>query len=320
MATKDLKLVHDIYKVKDEKNEKYFLNIKAIDEDGSEVILLDHHNNSGATGSKMLQSITGRNKNDFQQLVIEEYRAYTPGSAGATEPVQVHNVLLRSNKPARTENTEMFGMFGGFQGFVNFTADHSRTKGEIQGLQDRVIELKESKSQLIAKLGFHESENKRLELRIRELEDKIRDLKWKHDDISRDQRNKHDEELRKYKGQSAIIQAGVQGLGGLLMKKLNVSGEVLAGFLGMEVEPETHQSTTKQSMNNVEVETVGELTADQQAVKEKADKLYQWCLQTNPSIMGKVYEIFKLISSSEENLNSFYELAKGEGVSDEIYS
>jgi hypothetical protein len=302
MTTKDLKFVQDIYKGKDERNEKYFLNVKAIDDDGSQVILLDHINNPGATGSKLLQSLTNRIKNDYSEIIIDEYRAYSPGSAGATEAIQTHRINLRSNKPVKP-NQELFNMFGGFQGFVNFTSEQARTKGQIDAFQDRLDELKEQKAQLLTKVGNYEAENKKLENEIRRKEDQLRELKWQYEDKIRDLNNEHDKELRKYKGQSAIINAGVQGLGGFLMKKLNVSGADLAGFLGLDTgnnEPET-QSNQEQSFSatnsNVDPE-----------IKQQADMIYNWLLKTDKTVMNKVYSIFDYISSSENNLNELYEM------------
>ena len=308
MATKDAKLVLDIYRAKDDRGETYYLNIIGIDQDGTETLLLDHINNRGATGAKLLQNLINRTKNDYQQIIVEEYRAFTPGSAGAVEPVQVHNIVFRNNKPAKPEAGDMFNMFGGFQGFVNFTAEQSRTKGQIEALNERIYDLKESKALLLTKLGNYEGENKKLELEIRNLQDKIRELRWKYEDQLRDARNNHDEELRKYKGQSAIISAGMQGVGGLLMKKLNVSPEDLAGFLGFDTETtgqETQQAGAQ--MPNVEVEA--ELSPEQQIIKQKADLIYQWCINSNAQVMEKVYAIFDAINRKEGKLNQLFQMA-----------
>jgi hypothetical protein len=308
MATKDLKFVQDIYKGKDDRNERYFLNVKAIEDNGNVVILLDHTNNSGATGAQLLRNLTNRVKNDYSELVIEEYRAFSPNSAGSMEPVQVHNILLKSNKPAKSDNQELFNMFGGFQGFINFTSEQARTKGQIDAYQDRIDELKEQKSQLLAKVGNYEAENKKLESEIRRREDQARELKYKYEDKIRDLINDHDKELRKYKGQSAIINAGVQGLGGLIMKKLNVSGADLAGFLGLESTDNDNDNSQSGnihgSMPNVQVEPDN---VDPE-IRKKSDMIYSWLLKTDNQTMTKVYAIFEQIAASEQNLNDIYEL------------
>jgi hypothetical protein len=309
MATKDLKFVQDIYKGKDDRNEKYYLSVKAIDNDGNQVILLDHLNNSGATGARLLKNLLNRVQHEYAELIIEEYRAFSPGSAGAIEPVQVHNVILRSNKPVKSENQDLFNMFGGFQGFVNFASEQARTKGQIDAFNDRLDELKEQKAQLIAKLGNYEADNKKLEQEIRRKEDQIRELKWQYEDKIRDLNNEHDKELRKFKGQSAIINAGVQGLGSLLMKKLNVSGSDLAGFLGLETTETDQPQAQASQMPNVQVEPDNV----EPEIKQKADMIYNWLLRTDKTIMEKVFAIFSSISASEQNLNDIYELINNTG-------
>lgn len=312
MATQDLKFVQDIYKMKDGRNEVYYLKIKAIDDDGNESILLDHVNNKGATGSKQLQSLLNRFKNDYSQFIIEEYRSFSNGSTGANTPVQTHTVELKSFKPAiKTDSNELFGMFGGFQGFIGFTRDQARIEGENQAFNSRLDELRGQNGQLLAKLGTYEAEIKQLESDVRRKEDFTRELKWKYEDQIRDLKNSNDQELRKYKGQSAIVTAGVQGLGSLLMKKLNVSGLDLAGFLGLEsTETETNQNQSQPAGNmpNVEVEPVGNVNPE---IKQKADIIHSWLLRTDSETMQKVFEIFDNISKSEQNLNDIYELTTG---------
>jgi hypothetical protein len=90
------------------------------------------------------------------------------------------------------------------------------------------------------------------------------------------------------------------------MKKLNVSGADLAGFLGLEPNDETPENQTQQhtvSMPTVQVEPDN---IDPE-IKQKADMIHGWLLKTNLSVMAKVYSIFEAISSSEENLNEIYD-------------
>ena len=306
MATQDLKFVQDIYKMKDGRNEIYYLKVKAIDDEGNESVLLDHVNNKGATGAKQLQNLLNRFKNDYSQFIIEEYRSFSNGSTGANTPVQTHTIELKSFKPVKADTNELFGMFGGFQGFIGFTRDQARIEGENQAFNTRLDELRGQNGQLLAKLGTYEAEIKQLEADIRRKEDLSREQKWKYEDQIRDLKNNNDQELRKYKGQSAIITAGVQGLGSLVMKKLNVSGVDLAGFLGLETnEAENTPNQPTGNIPNVEVEPVGNVNPE---IKQKADIIYSWLLRTDSATMQKVFEIFDNISKSEQNLNDIYEL------------
>jgi hypothetical protein len=306
MATQDLKFVQDIYKMKDGRNEVYYLKIKAIDDDGNESVLLDHVNNKGATGSKQLQSLLNRFKNDYSQFIIEEYRSFSNGSTGANTPVQTHTIELKSFKPVKADSNELFGMFGGFQGFIGFTREQARIEGENQAFNARLDELRGQNGQMLAKLGTYEAEIKKLESDLRRKDDLTREMKWKYEDQIRDLQNENDKELRKYKGQSAIVTAGVQGLGSLLMKKLNVSGADLAGFLGLETnETDNTPSQPTGNIQNVEVEQVGNVDPE---IKQKADIIHSWLLRTDAKTMQKVFEIFDNISKSEQNLNDIYEL------------
>jgi hypothetical protein len=87
------------------------------------------------------------------------------------------------------------------------------------------------------------------------------------------------------------------------MKKLNVSGEDLAGFLGMET-GESPSQAQAQNMTSVKVEPDN---ADPE-IKQKAEMIYTWLLRTDKTVMDKVYKIFETISGSEQNLNDIYEL------------
>jgi hypothetical protein len=301
--TTNLKVIQDLYKGKDSRGEKYFYTIKAIDDDGTEVILIDHVGNPNATGSKLLQNTINRVKNDYDKLIIEEYRSKSPGRNGAVSPVQVHDIPLKENKPAKLEGTELFNAFGGLHGFIGFTREQARIEGENQAFNQRLDELRAQNSQLLTKLGTYESEIKKLESEIRRKEDMSREVRWQYEDKIRDLQTEHEKELRKYKGQSAIINAGVQGLGSLLMKKLNVSGTDLAGLLGLDTE-EQPQQAAQPTMQNVHVEP-DNVSPE---IRQKADLIYNWLLKTDVSTMDKVYRIFESIASSEQNLNDIYDL------------
>lgn len=307
MAKKDLKFVLDTYRDKDRRGETYYLTVKAYDKEGSEVLLLSHLNNKTATGAAVLKSIAKRVEGLYNELFIEEFRAFSGGTTGAIEPVATHIVLLKSDsngKPAVQDesfagvgNNQVFELFGGFQGFVEYTKEQSKVSGKLEGLVEKISDIKEEKALLLAKLGNEEAENKTLKAEIRQLESKLRDLRWKYEDTERTMKNRHDDELRRYKGQNALISAGMQGLGSFITKKLNVSDSDLAGLLGVDL-PEGQSSSAQ----------AGKVDPN---IKQAADEIFNWMLSTSLETMNKVYAVFSHISSNEGNLNHFAQLASG---------
>jgi hypothetical protein len=305
--TKDLRFVLDLYKGKDERSETYYLTVIGKEKDGSEVLLLSHLNNKAATGYQMLKNLTNRAKKQFSKLIIEEYRTFSNGSSGAIDPVQVHDVSLQQNKPAIMENS-VLELFGGLEGFGALSRQQGQQTARLQYLEEKIEDLKEEKAALLAKVGNHEAHQKQLEKKIIDLQDEMRKMKWKHDDIVRDLKVKHDDELRKYKGQSALVQAGVQGLGGLLVKKLNISDADLQGLLGFDV-PQQTQQTQSGGLKDVEIKPETELSPEQQYIKQRADQIHDWIMNTNKAVADKVYAVFQSLASDEENLDAFYSMA-----------
>jgi len=307
---KDLKFILDLYKDKDARGETYYFTIKAIDKNGMETVLLSHENNKTATGATTLKGIANRAKKDFVELVVEEYRAFTYGSAGAIEPVAVHHISLANiTKQNSNMDNQFIDIFGDVKGFMGFVAEQGRKEGEFAAVKREIERLELEKSNLLAKLGDTEQENKNLLAEIRNLENKIRDERWKYDDTIREMKHKHDDELRKYKGQSAIISAATQGLGSFIVKKMNISDSDLQGLLGFD-SPESQNTAGNEKAFDDNIQVTPENTPPE--VKQKADSIYQWLLQTTPEIMAKVYDVFSAIASDEQNLNDFYELVHDE--------
>lgn len=305
--TKDLKFVLDIYKGKDERGETYYLTVIGRDKEGSEVLLLSHLNNKTATGYQTLKNITNRAKKQFESLIIEEYRTFSNGSSGAVEPVQVHEISLQQNKPAIMENS-VLDLFGGLEGFGSFSRQQGQQAARLQYLEEKIEDLKEEKAALLTKVGNYEAHQKQLEKKIIDLQDEMRKMKWKHDDNIRDLKIKSDEELRKYKGQNAVIQAGVQGLGGLLVKKLNISDADLQGLLGFETQEKQTQTETTSNLKEVDIEPAN-LSPEQQYIKQYADQIHNWLMTTNKEVTDKVYAVFQSLASDEENLDAYYAMA-----------
>lgn len=255
---KDLKFIINLFKNKDETGASYYLTVKAKDKEGSEDLLLTHANNKSATGAKLLRKLANQVKDSHSELIIEEYSAFSPGSSGAIEPIQTHIVSLEQNKPAVMEN-EITQMFGGLGGFGDFRERQGANLARLEGLNRDLGKSEKEKAEILAKLGTYEARNEKLKNKVSDLKDKIKELKWEYDDKMRDLKNSHDDELRKYKGQSAIITAGVQGLGGFLANKLNVSDEDLQGFLGMDTPGQNEQTCeTAPPFNDVKVEAENE--------------------------------------------------------------
>lgn len=307
---KNLKFVLDNYKIKDRNSESYYFTVKAYDKEGNEVLLLSHLNNKTATGWETLDEVAKMARSEFDEIHVEEYRAFSQGTTGALEPIQTHIVTIKKDKPAvRNQqlsgvNDQVFGIFGGLEGFVQFTREQSSAAGKMDSLKDRITDLMNEKGVLMIKLGNEEQANRELKKEISDLEKKLRDTRWEledserklrqeHEDYRRNTLQSHEDELRKYKGQHAIISAGVQGLGSLIAKKLNVSGNDIAGLLGVEGQ------TNEQPQSGVD-----------SGIKQKADEIYNWLLQTDTAVMDKVYVAFSYISSDESNLNNVVKTAQ----------
>jgi len=313
----DLKFVIDTYKDKDERGKTYFLTIIGRNTEGSEVTLLSHLGDKTATGHEVIRKFANMAKKQFDSLIIKEYGSFSYGSSGASEPVTTYEIALKqnSNKPTTMMNSEVITeMFGGLGGFGQFREEQGKNLARLETMIEKVADLKEQKAQLLAKIGNFEQEQKEFQKEIRKLERRVRDLVWDKDDLERKLTAEHSEELRKYKGQSAIIQAGVQGLGGLLVKKLNISDADLQGLLGMDTptQPQNQQSNDS-AFNEVEVEPENLSPA-----QEQAKQIYNWMLTVDADTMNKVYAVFQSLSSDEDNLNAYFAMAKPENMEVDI--
>lgn len=310
----DLKFVLDTYKDKDERGKTYFLTVKGIEKDGSEVTLLSHVGDKTATGYDVLKKVAARAKRQFDRIIVEEYNSFSPGSSGATVAATTYKIALKQNKTPAIMDSQVTEIFGGLSGFGQFREEQGRVIARLETMTEKIEDLKEEKAQLLAKLGNYEQEQKASELEIKKLEGRIRDLRWEKEDTERKLTTRHAEELRKYKGQSAIIQAGVQGLGGLLVKKLNISDSDLQGLLGMDAPTQTQTAQNGDAFDeNVEVEPEN-LNPEQQ----KAKQIYDWLLMADKNTMDKVYAVFQSLSSDEENLNAYYAMADPENMEVDI--
>ncbi len=297
--TSEKDFIIDLFRGKDSRNEKYYFQVIATNPDETTIFLVNHLGNNKATGADNLNQALKTAKKQYEQVIIKEFTACTPGTYGAENAKETHIVDLTSgnNTPKKQENNSILGLFSNPEAVLMHTIESAKNSGRIDYLEEKINDLKDDKSQLLYKVGEAEADNKRLRELIEKLKEEKNDLKWQKEDQFRELKRNHDDELARHKGTQALIQAGVQGLGGFIQKKLGINDTELSGLLGlgdMNQEQNVESSLSAQISNEINnwLQTESE---------EKAQQFYQIAqsISINPRLFQDVYELSQGIESPE---------------------
>ena len=272
----------------DKNNVTYYLTVKAGKFNGEEVTLLSHIGNKNATGARTAKKQAEYANDDSHDYVLfEEYRVFSPKSARIGEIQFSQKIDLAQNSTDIAEQQglggldQRFDIFGGFKGFLDARDVNVQNAFTIKNLEIEAKRAELDLAELRSKLGDFEQKNKQLV----------------HDNDSLTSENK---QLEK---RANIINAGAQGLGTLIMNKIGISGNDIAGFLGNVVDApsETPQSNDSRSKSNANIEFEEETPDTIQG--QVANQIKEWLLKNSDETALKIHAVFDYLAKSEDNLD-----------------
>jgi len=295
--------MNELERIKDVLNEKkeYLFRISYATQNTFKEVVFEP---KGTTIKRFNEVIEKVQKYNPSYIYVQLF-APTPKGNPSKNAIDEAKIYMQSQN-----NTGLGGieLYGGLNGYIEQKTTLSVLQAERQGMVEKNKELQEE-------LTFTKRENKENQIAIKQLEDKIRDLKNEILDMDRKSKIEVEEINRKNGSLDKILTIG----GTVLANKLGLDSEQLAGILGIEM-PKQQQVTDKIEMiekSKVSVSFDDENLSEQKKhAKNIAEQLNETLLKIIDAndddnaidVISKIAKIYNYCVKSVDNLNTVYQL------------